>query len=72
MAEAAAPDGRCIPKLLVLCLFQVVLWGTRELYDVDLGRESLSRSLSLSFMDHVEGIFCLGRRVRSWGIEVLI
>ena len=28
VGEAAAPDGRCIPMPLVLCLFQLVLGGT--------------------------------------------
>jgi hypothetical protein len=72
VGEAAAPDGRCTPILLVPCLFQVALGGTKEVYDVGLGKESLSKSLSMSSIKHVEGLFCLERRDGRWGMGVLI
>ncbi len=63
MAEAAAPDGRCILMPLILCLFQLVCGGvTNVTYADGLGKESLSRSLTMSSMEHVVGIVCLGRR----------
>ena len=62
VGEAAAPDGRCTPIILVLRLFHVVLGGTCVVYEVGRGRESLSGSLSVSFTEQVLGMFCLGRR----------
>ncbi len=67
VGEAAAPGGTCIPIMLVLCLFEVVLGGTKEVYDVGIGKKTLTRSLLLSSIDHVEGMFCLGRRVGKMG-----
>jgi hypothetical protein len=60
--EDAAPDGRCTPIPLVVSLFQVVLGGTCAVYEVGRGRKSLSGSLSVSSMEQVVDIFCLGRR----------
>jgi hypothetical protein len=50
VGKTAAPDVRCTPILLVLCLFYLVLGGTWEVYAVNLRRESLSGSLSPSSM----------------------
>ena len=62
MGEAVAPDGRCIPIPLVLCLFQLVRGGTNVMYAVGLGKESLPGSLFTSSMVHVEGMFSLEKR----------
>jgi len=62
MGEVAATDGRCTPILLVVSLFQVVFGGTCVVYEVGRGRESMSGSLSVSSMEQVVGMFCLGRR----------
>ena len=62
VGEAAAPDGRCTPILLLVSLFHVVLGGTCVAYEAGRGRESLSGSLSVSSMWQVMGMFCLGRR----------
>jgi hypothetical protein len=62
LGEDAAPDGRCTPILLVLSLFHVELGCIKELYDVKLGNESFSRSLLVSSMEQVVGMYCLGRR----------
>ena len=63
MGEAAAPDGRCTPIPLVLCLLHLERGGTNIVYAVGFEKESLSGSLSTSSMVHVEGMFNLGRRV---------
>ncbi len=70
MGETAAPDGRCTPIVLVLGLFQVVLGGTRVVYEIGPRREFLSGSLSVSSMEQIVGMFCLGRR-GGMGILVL-
>jgi hypothetical protein len=58
VGEADAPDGRCTPIPKVMRLIQKV-WGyTYVTCVVGLGKESLSRSCSMSSMVHVEGIFC--------------
>ena len=62
VGEAAAPDGRCSPIPLVLCLFELVRGVTNVMYTVGFGKESLTGSLSTSSMVHVEGMICLGRR----------
>ena len=36
--------------------------GTNVVYAIEFGKHSLSGSLSMSSMVHVEGMFCLGRR----------
>jgi hypothetical protein len=36
--------------------------GTIVIYNVGDGKESLSRSLSMSSIVHVDGMFCLGRQ----------
>ena len=62
VGEAAAPDGRCNPILLVVTLFQVMFGGMCVAYEVGRGMESLSGSLSVSSMWQVVGMFCLGKR----------
>ena len=62
MGEADAPDGRCTPIPLVLCLFQMVRGGTNVMYAIGFGKETLFGSLSMSSMVHEEGMFCLGRQ----------
>ncbi len=63
MGEAAAPVWRCTPILLLFCLFQDGYGGgTKIMYGVRLGKDSLSGSLSMSYIVHVESKFCLGRR----------
>ena len=39
--EAVVPDGKCTPILHVPSLFYVVLGGTKLVYDIGLGKESL-------------------------------
>jgi hypothetical protein len=49
--------------------------GNNVMCVVGFGKESLSRSLSMSSMVHVEGIFCLGRRggeIRDDGLYLVI
>ncbi len=53
MGEAVAPEGRCSPIMLVLCLIRVVLGGTNVMHGTDCGKESLCRSLSMSSMEQV-------------------
>ena len=62
VGEAAAPDGRYTPILLMFSLFQVLLGGTCVVYEVGNGKESLAGSLSTSSMEQVVGMLCLGRR----------
>ncbi len=67
MGDTVAPDGTCTLIVLVLCLFLVVFGGTNLMYDADYGKKSLSGSLSMSSIEHVEGIFCLERRGEEMG-----
>ena len=62
VGEAAAPDGRCTPILLMLSFFRLVLGGTSVVYEVSPGKESLFRSLLVSSMEQVVCMFCLRRR----------
>ena len=62
VGEVAIPDGRCTQILLVISLFPVVLGGTCGAYEVSGGRESLSGSLSVSYMVQTVGMFFRGRR----------
>ncbi len=61
------PDGRCTPILLAVSLFQVVLGGTYVVYEVSRGRESMSGSFLVSYMEQVVGMFSLGRRGEEMG-----
>ena len=60
MGDAAAPDGRWIPIVWVSVLFHAVFGGTDVVYAEVCGWESLSWSLSMSFMLHYMGIWRLG------------
>jgi hypothetical protein len=51
VGEAVAPDGRCTPILLVVMVYEIVR-----------GWETMFGSLSMSSMEQVVGMFCLGRR----------
>jgi len=62
VGEAVAPDGRCIPIPLVICLFHLVRGGGSVVYAVGFGKKSMFGSLSTSSMVHAEGMFCQGRR----------
>jgi hypothetical protein len=62
LGRVTAPDRRCIPIPLVLCLFQVVFGNSEMVHEVSFGKESLSGSLSMSSMEHKEGMVCLGKR----------
>jgi len=62
VGEIAAPHGRCTPILLVPSLFHVELRGTKEVYDDKFGNESMDGSLSVSSMEQVVGVRCLGNR----------
>ena len=60
MGEAAALDRSWIPILWVSVLFHDVLGGTNVVYADDCGWESLSGSLSVSYMVQDRGIWRLG------------
>ena len=62
VGEVVAPDGRCTPILLVLSLSQVVLRGTCVVYEDGCGKDSMSGSFSVSYMEQVVGMICPGRR----------
>jgi hypothetical protein len=67
VGEAAAPNGRCNPILPVPSLFRVELGGTKEVYDVRLGKESPPGWFLVSSMGQVLGMRCLGRRYGEMG-----
>ena len=60
MGEAATPKGGWIPILWVSVLFHDVLVVNNVVYAEDCGWESLSGSLSVSFMVQDRGIWRLG------------
>ena len=51
----------------MLSVFQVVLGGACVVYEVGRGRESMAGSLSVSSMEQVVGMLCLGSRVGEMG-----